>query len=292
MGQQGKAIGLILALVLVVLGLNSVYTVGQWQRAILLRLGEIMRTDVGPGLHFKIPFYNRVQKFDTRILTLDVRPERLFTSEKKNVIVDAFVMWRITKPATFYKAASGDEQQAAARLDQIIKNGLRDEFGVRTIQEVISGERSQVMDTMTRLANKKVASLGISIVDVRIKQINLPAAVSQSVFQRMKAERERVAREFRARGKETAERIRAGADRQRTIILADAERDAAKIRGAGDASATEIYAKAYSKDKSFYSFDRSLQAYRRIFSSKDSTLVLQPNSELFRYFQGTAGARR
>ncbi len=288
---QGKAIGLILALVIVVLGLNSAYTVGQWQRAILFRLGQIVRTDVKPGLHFKVPFYNQVRKFDARILTLDAQPERLLTSEKKNVIVDAFVMWRISDPATFYKATGGDEQQAAARLDQIIKNGLRDEFGVRTIQEVVSGERSQIMNAMTRLANAKAAGLGIRIVDVRIKRINLPVEVSQSVFQRMKAERERVAREFRARGKEAAERIRADADRQRTVILADAKRDAAKIRGAGDAEAAEIYAKAYSKDEKFYTFYRSLQAYRRMFHGKDSLLVLQPDNELFRYFQG-AGARR
>lgn len=288
---QGKVIGLILALVLVVLGFNSVYTVGQWQRAILFRLGEIVRTDVRPGLHFKFPFYNRVRKFDARILTLDAQPERLLTSEKKNVIVDAFVMWRISDPATFYKATGGDEQQAAARLDQIIKNGLRDEFGVRTIQEVVSGERSQIMSTMTRLANTKAAGLGVSIVDVRIKRINLPAEVSHSVFQRMKAERERVAREFRARGKEAAERIRAQADRQRTVILANAKRDAAKVRGAGDAKAAGIYAKAYGRDEKFYSFYRSLQVYRRIFHGKDNLIVLQPNSKLFHYFQG-ADTRR
>ncbi|HQU14736.1 MAG: protease modulator HflC [Gammaproteobacteria bacterium] len=288
---QSKAIGLILVLVLVVLAMNSVYTVDQRQRAVLFRLGEIVRTDLKPGLHFKIPFYNKVRKFDARLLTLDAQPERLLTSEKKNVIVDSFVMWRISNPATFYKATGGDELQAAARLDQIIKNGLRDEFGVRTIQDVVSGERSQVMSAMTQLANEKAAGLGITIVDVRIKRINLPKEVSQSVFQRMKAERERVARDFRSRGQEAAERIRAEADRQRTVILAEANRDADETRGAGDAAATAIYAKAYEQDPEFYAFYRSLRTYRKVFGNKDNLLVLQPNGELFRYFNEAGGKR-
>lgn len=275
---------LILALLLF-LGALSFYTVGQHQRAMLFRLGEIVDENIGPGPHFKMPFVNNVRTFDMRILTLDAEPEPFLTLEKKNVIVDYFVKWRIKDLASYYKATSGgDERNAAARLSPILMDGLRSEFGKRTIQEVISGDRAQIMDVLTLEANRKADAFGIEVVDVRIKQIDLPPKVSNSVYQRMEAERARVAKDFRARGAEAAERIRADADRQRSVLLAEAYRDAERIRGEGDARAAEIYADAYSRNQEFYSFYRSLNAYVSTFDSKDDILLLKPDSEFFKYF--------
>jgi len=283
--NQAKTTGLVLLLALLVVGSFSIFTVSETQKAILFRLGEIVRTDFTPGLHFKVPFVNNVRTFEARLMTLDIETERYLTSEKKNLLVDAFVKWRIDDVARFYTSVRGDESQGALRLSQIIKDSLRSEFGKRTIQEVISGERSQIMDTVTAYANKQAQEFGISVVDVRLKRIDLPPDVSESVYRRMEAERSRVAREFRSQGAESAERIRADADRRRTEILADAYREAQQSRGAGDAQAADIYAKAYDKNKEFYAFYRSLESYRKTFQDKSDIVVVDPSSEFFKYFK-------
>ncbi len=283
--NQAKTTGLILLVALLVVGSFSMFTVSETQKATLFRLGEIVRTDFTPGLHFKVPFVNNVRTFEARLMTLDIETERYLTSEKKNLLVDAFVKWRIDDVARFYTSVRGDESQGALRLSQIIKDSLRSEFGKRTIQEVISGERSQIMDTVTAYANKQAQEFGISVVDVRLKRIDLPPDVSESVYRRMEAERSRVAREFRSQGAESAERIRADADRRRTEILADAYREAQQSRGAGDASAADIYAKAYNKNKEFYAFYRSLESYRKTFQDKSDIVVVDPSSEFFKYFK-------
>lgn len=281
---------LIGVLVIAVIGLlMSVYTVDEREKAILFRLGEIKQVDIPPGLHFKVPFINNVRTFDARILTLDAQPELFLTSEKKNVIVDFFVKWRIDDVGQYWRSTRGDERNALIRLSQIMKDGLRNEFGKRTIQEAVSGERSQIMEVLRAKADVLAGELGIEVVDVRVSRIDLPDEVSGSVYDRMRAERERVAADFRARGQEAAERIRAQADREATVILANARSEAATIRGEGDARAAEIYAKAYNRNPEFYAFYRSLEAYRDTFSGKSDLLVMQPDSEFFRYFGGAAG---
>lgn len=290
--NQAKTTGLILLLALLVIGSFSIFTVSETQKAILFRLGEIVRTDFTPGMHFKVPFVNNVRTFEARLMTLDVETERYLTSEKKNVLVDAFVKWRIGDVARFYTSVGGDESQAAIRLSQIVKDSLRSEFAKRSIQEVISGERSQIMDTVTAYANKQAQEFGIAVVDVRLKRIDLPADVSDSVYRRMEAERSRVAREWRSQGAESAERIRADADRRRTEILADAYRESQQVRGAGDAQAADIYAKAYDKNKEFYAFYRSLESYRKTFQDKSDIVVVDPSSEFFKYFKRTEPTRK
>lgn len=262
----------------------SLFTVDETQTAIRFQLGEMVQANYQPGLHWKWPLINDVRKFDRRLQTLDTEPERFLTAEKKNVIVDSFAMWRIEDVRQFYTRVGGDPKQANVRLDQIVKDGLRSEFSKRTIQEVVSGDRDQIMETLSRLLREQATQLGIAAVDVRIKRIDLPPDVSSSVFSRMKAERLRVAKDFRSRGGEAAERIRADADRQGTVLLAEAYRDAERQRGEGDAQAIDIYAQAYGKGQDFYSFHRSLAAYRQSFGTKDDVLVLQPDSQFFRYF--------
>jgi membrane protease subunit HflC len=262
----------------------SLFSVDETQTAIRFQLGEIVQANYKPGLHWKWPLINNVRKFDRRLQTLDIEPERFLTAEKKNVIVDSFAMWRIEDVRLFYTTVGGDVAQANVRLDQIVKDSLRSEFSKRTIQEVVSGDRDQIMETLSRLLKEQATHLGIAAVDVRIKRIDLPADVSNSVFSRMKAERLRVAKDFRSRGGEAAERIRADADRQSTVLLAEAYRDAERQRGDGDSQAANIYAKTYNKDQSFYSFYRSLMAYRQGFNGKEDILILQPNSQFFRYF--------
>lgn len=281
---QNKAFYGVLGVGLALIAFFSLFEVKEWQRAIKFRLGEIVRTDYDPGLHWMVPFINNIRLFDGRLQTLDAQPERLLTSEKKFVIVDSFVLWRIKDVKRYYTSVMGDPGQAGLRLEQIIKDGLRSEFSKRTIKEAISGERVQIMNTLNANANLQAQELGIEVVDVRIKRIDLPPDVSESVYLRMEAERSRVARDFRSRGAEAAERIRADADRQRTVILAEAYRDAESIRGEGDAIAAETYAKAYNKDEEFYSFYRSLDAYKRVFSGGGDVLVLEPDSEFFKYF--------
>ena len=278
--------------VLLALLVSTMFTVTERERAVKFQFGEIVRDDFKPGLYFKIPLIQNVRKFDARVLTLDSEPEEYLTSEKKNVLVDSFVKWRIENVARYFTATGGDVTNANQRLSELIKNGLRDEFGKRTIQEVISGERAQIMDLLTVQANKQVKELGIQVVDVRILRIEYVASISNSVYQRMEAERQRVAKDLRSRGAEAGEKIRADADRQRTVILAEAYRDAERTRGEGDATSSEIYAKAFSKNSEFYSFYRSLTAYKKTFADRSDIIVLKPDSEFFKYFNSAKGSRR
>ncbi len=271
------------------LGWSAVFTVDERQEAILFQFGEILEADFEPGLHRKMPFINNVRKFDKRILTIDQKPERFLTREKKDLIVDSYVKWRIVDVIQYYKTTQGDELTAGRLLYENINNGLRDEFGKRSIQEIVSGDRTQIMSLMTQQASERAKSLGIQVVDVRVKKVDYPERVSNSVYQRMRAEREREARDFRSKGHEASERIQADADRQSSILLAEAYRDSEIARGEGDARATEIYAKAYSKDKEFYKFYRSLTAYQKTFSNSGDVILLEPDSEYFRYFKDPSG---
>ncbi|KAA0452058.1 MAG: protease modulator HflC [Candidatus Thioglobus sp.] len=274
---------IILALSLFILS-SALYTVSETEIAIKLRLGEIIAIDNKPGLKFKTPFVNNVVKFDKRIQTLDAPADQFLTGEKKNVIVDSFVKWRITDVEQFYKSTGGSLARTNSRLAQIIRAGLKSEFSKRTIVEVVSGERAQIMANVTKLAKNDVLEFGIKIVDVRIKRIDLAQKVSNSVFRRMQSERQRVAKEFRSKGAEEAEIIRATADKERTIILANAYRDSEKIRGVGDATAANNYAKAYTEDAQFYSFYRSLESYKKSFSQQNDIIILSPDTEFFKYF--------
>jgi membrane protease subunit HflC len=261
-----------------------VFTVGETEKAIKFRLGEIVKNDYEPGLHFKLPIINNIKKFDKRIQTMDAKPERFLTAEKKNVIVDSFVKWRIGDVTTFYTVVAGDIDQANLRLDQIVKDAFRGEFGKRNIKQLLSTDRQAIREILIKNAKPLAADLGMEIIDVQVMRIDLPDEVSSSVYRRMEAERERVAREFRSQGAEAAERIRADADRQRVVTMANAFRDAEKIRGEGDAKSAEIYAKAYGADTDFFTFYRSLNAYKKTFSSS-SMMVLDPDSDFFRYFK-------
>lgn len=281
-----KAISLILILAILVIGSMSIFTLDERERAIMFKFGEVVKTDFEPGLHFKIPFVNNVSKFDARIQTMDAQPERFLTSEQKNVNVDAFVKWKINNVSKFYTATSGgDVITANIRLSQFINDRLRGEFGKRTIKQVVSGDRHEIMDILTVEANTLAQEFGIDIIDVRIKRIDLFEEISGSVYDRMAAKRQEVAKELRATGEKEAETIRAKADRDRTVILANAFREAEEIRGQGDQEASNIYATAYNQDKKFYAFYRSIQAYREAFSNKDDILVLQPKSEFFEFFK-------
>ena len=266
------------------------FKVDETQLAVLFRFGEIVKTDYQPGLHFKVPFINEVRTYDDRVLTLNNSAEEFLTGEKKVVEVDFFVKWRISEVREFYRATQGDEEIAKSRLLAILKDGLRGEFARRTVKEVVSAQRDEITNETTRNARAAATALGIEVVDVRIKRIELPDSVLDSVFKRMRTERERTANQFRAEGAEQGERIRADADREKTVILADAYRDAQRTRGEGDAVAAGIYAKAYGKDPEFYAFHRSLEAYRRSLGSGQDILVLEPDSEFFKYF-GKSGAR-
>ncbi|MBT8440371.1 MAG: protease modulator HflC [Gammaproteobacteria bacterium] len=270
----------------------SVFTVDERQEAILFQFGEIIEADFEPGLHFKIPFINNVRKFDNRILTIDMKPERFLTQEKKDLIVDSYVKWRITEVIQYFKTTQGDELTAGRLLYENINNGLRDEFGKRSIQEIISGDRTQIMELMTQQASERAKTLGIEVVDVRVKKVDYPERVSSSVYQRMRAEREREARDFRSKGHEASERIQADADRQSSILLAEAYRDSEVARGEGDARATEIYAQAFNKDREFYKFYRSLTAYTNNFSTAGDVILMQPDSDYFRYFKDPSGKQK
>jgi len=272
-------------LVLLVL-LTSTFTVSETEKVILLEFKKIVGTDYGPGLHFKLP-YRQVKKFDSRILSLESKPERFLTSEKKNVLVDWFVKWRINDVTKFYTSVGGDKAQANIRLDQITKDAMRNEFSKRTIRELVSSDRGRIQDALTTMVAPAVASLGVEVTDIRVMRIDLPEEVSSSVYRLMEAERARVAREFRSRGAEAAEKIRAEADREREVLIAEAQKGAEIRRGEGDATATEIYAKAYGKNKEFFQFNRSLIAYRQAFRDDGSQLLLSPDSEFFRYFKAT-----
>lgn len=282
MSQNKILVGLA---VVFTLAMMSVFTVSETEKAIKFKFGEIIGSDYQPGLHFKIPFINNVKKFDSRILTLDSTPERFLTAEKKNVIVDSFVKWRIGDVTTFYTSVAGDTYQANVRLDQIIKDAFRSEFSRRDIKQLVSTDRSAVREALIANTASAAAKLGIDIVDVQVKRIDLPKEVSQSVYSRMEAERARVAREFRSQGSEAAERVRADADKQKEIILANAYRDAEVTKGQGDATASEIYAKAYGQDIEFYAFYRSMAAYKETFANSANLMVTEPDSDFFKYFK-------
>jgi len=265
-------------------GSNSLFTVKESETAVVLRLGEIVKADIEPGLHFKTPFINNVRMFDARLQTLDSAPERFLTSEKKNLEVDSFIKWRIKDVEKFYTTMNGDNRLAGMRLGQIVKDGLRAEFGNRTVKEVISGERVEIAQKIRTATADAAQSFGIEIEDVRIKRIDLAKDISESVYRRMEAERNRVAKDLRSKGAEAAEKIRADADRQRVVILADAYSQAEVIRGKGDAKSAEIYANAYSQDAEFYSFYHSINAYQSTFKDKSDVMVVDPNSDFFKYF--------
>jgi len=277
-------VGVVLAIVL----WNSFYIVSQTERAVLLRFGRIVEPDVKPGLHMKIPYVNSVRKFDARLLTLDTTTSRFLTLEKKALMVDSYAKWRVDDAERFYTATSGVKQIADERLARRLEAALRDQFGKRTLHESVSGQRDELMAQVTTSLNRAVQQeLGVEVVDVRVKGIDLPREVNRSVFERMSSEREREAREHRAKGKELAEGIRADADRQRRVLLAEAFREAEELRGDGDARAASIYAAAYGQDQEFYAFHRSLQAYRESFSSKEDVLVLDAKSDFFRYLESS-----
>ena len=267
----------------------SAYKVDQWEQAIVFQFREIKDTNIGPGLHFRIPVINRIQKFETRLLNLDKDAQRFLTAEKKDVLVDYFIKWRISNVKEFYTATTGDMYTANNLLEQRINRALRDEFGARTVQEVVAGERTEILKIVTQTTSNLQDELGITVVDVRTKRIDLPEEVSNSVYARMRAERERVAKDFRARGSEAAERIRANADREREVLLATAYRDSETIRGEGDAQATEIYAAAFGRDEEFYAMYRSLNAYQNSFYEGNNLLLLEPDSDFFKYFNNPKG---
>jgi len=266
----------------------SMFVVDQRQNAIVFRLGEVVSIKKDPGLYFKVPLLDNVRFFDTRILTIETaEPERFLTSEKKNVLVDLFVKWRITDVRQYYVSVGGDEARAQTRLLQTINGGMRAEFGNRTVHDVVSGERDQIMELMRKKANEDAKNIGVEVLDVRLKRVDLPQEVSESVYRRMEAERKRVANELRSTGAAESEKIRADADKQKEVILAEAYRDAQRIKGEGDARATTIYARAYELNPEFYSFYRSLEAYKQSFRNKSDVLVLDPSSEFFKYLKSS-----
>lgn len=265
---------------------TAIFTVDQRQYAIVFQLGEVRDVIAQPGLHFKWPMIQNVRYFDKRILTLDsTEPERFITSEKKNVLVDSFVKWRIVDPKLYYVSVAGDEARAKTRLSQTVNAGLREEFGKRTVHDVVSGERDKIMEQMREKADLDARKIGVQIVDVRVKRVDLPTEVSESVYRRMEAERKRVANELRSQGSAEAEKVRADADKQREVIVAEAYRDAQKLKGEGDAKAAVIYAQAFGQNPEFYAFYRSLEAYRNSFKSKSDVIVVEPNSDFFKYMK-------
>jgi membrane protease subunit HflC len=288
-----------IALIIVALGLlifGSLFVVEEGNKAIVIQFGKVQRdsetgdtTVFEPGLHLKLPFFDRVVRLDARIQTLDEVPDRFVTAEKKDLIVDLYVKWKIEDFAKYYLATGGIKAGAEILLQQKVNNALRSEFGTRTIQEIVSGERSELMDEAMAQASTSSDELGIQIIDVRVKQINLPLEVRNFIFQRMRSEREAVAREHRSEGKEKAEFIKADIDAKITVMLADAERNLRKLRGEGEAQAAQIYAETYTKDPEFYSFLRSMDAYKKSFSSKQDVLVIEPDSDFFRYMKNPSG---
>lgn len=289
--MNNKLFSVLIAVVIALLvASNALFIIKETERGVMLKFGKVVNDDLKPGLQVKIPWVHEVRKFDARILTLDARPERFLTVEKKGMIVDSFAKWRIKDVSTYYTATNGEESRAERLLSQRINEGLRNQFGLRSLHEVVSGERDQLMVDLTAKLNEfSNTELGIEVVDVRVKRIDLPEQVSESVFNRMTSEREREAREHRSKGKEQAEVIRADADRQRTILEAEAYRDSELARGEGDAKAAAIYASAYNKDPEFYTFVRSLNAYKETFKGKEDILLVDPESDFFRYLNNSKG---
>ena len=284
--MMGKNMMWIVLLVIVAaVGSSAVYYVDEREKAIVFQFGEIVRSNDEPGFHFKTPLINNVKYFDSRVQTMDSDPELYLTQAKKNLVVDSFVKWRITDAAAYYTRLGGLASNARNRLAQRVNDALRREFGNRSVQQVISGDRVEIMDVVRKTTDEEITSLGIEVLDVRLKRVDLDPDISERVYQRMEAERSRVAKDLRARGAEAAERITANADRQRAIILAEAKQKAQEIKGQGDAEATGIYADAFNRDREFYRLYRSLNAYRTTFSSPDNLLVIKPDSEFFSYFK-------
>lgn len=290
---MNRLIPVIIATLLVVLVVSStIVVVKETERAVKLRFGKLVGVDLQPGLHFKMPFADDVRKFDARILTMDAKPESFYTVEKKRLIVDAFAKWRIADVDTYYKSAGGSERIAQNRIAMRVNDGLRNQFGTRTLHEVVSGERDQLLKHLAEGLNEKVRTeLGIELVDVRVKRIDLPDDVSRDVYRRMTAEREKEARELRSQGKEEAEKIRAFADREKTIIEANAYREAEGLRGQGDAKAAATYASAYNKDPEFYAFVRSLNAYKSSFRNKNDILLVDPKGDFFKYLNDSKAGK-
>ena len=292
-----KNLSIVVVVLLVFLTYSALFVVEEGTRAIKITFGKVAQDENGvatvyePGLHFKLPFFDRIQVLSARIQTLDERADRFVTVEKEDLIVDSYVKWRIEDFGTYYLSTSGIKEQAERLLKQRVNNGLRAEFGTRTIQQIVSGERSELMDDAMNQAAESSDELGIRIVDVRVKQINLPEEISNSIFDRMRAERAAAAREYRSEGKEQGEIIRANIDARVEIMLADAERNARQLRGEGDAQAAQIYAQTFNKNPEFYSFLRSMDAYRNSFNNKQDVLVVEPDSDFFRYLNSSSGAR-
>lgn len=297
MTSSAKITGLIILTVIILIGASSIYTINEGEHGILLRLGKLTKdAKTGdpavypPGLHFKIPVITQARLFDTRLQTLDIQSSRIMTKELKDVLVDYFIKWRIEDVPLYFTRTGGNELQAQTLLEQQLNNSLRAQFGNRTISEVVSGERADIMGILQQQANETANGLGIEVIDVRIKRIDLPAEVSAAVFERMRTERQRIANQHRADGRGEANAIQARADAEVTVILATARKQGQGTRGEGDAEATKIYAKAYSKGPEFYAFYRSLNAYQEAFDSKQDILVLKPDGEFFQYFNKTTGA--
>ena len=289
--MSGRQMSILIGLVvLVTIVSNALYVVNERERAVLLKFGEVVSTDIEPGLHFKIPIVNDVRRFESRLITLDSSPQRYLTAEKKALIVDSFVKWQVADAEKYYTATGGDEFSANSLLASRVDNGLRNKFGERTVYEVVSGERDALMAEITEeLDGIALNELGIHVLDVRVKGIDLPPEVSNAVYTRMSTEREREARDHRSRGRELAEGIEADADRQKTVIEANAYREAEQIRGEGDAIAAEIYANAFNQDQEFYAFYRSISAYKSSFAGKEDLLVIDPESDFFRYLKNPTG---
>lgn len=286
-----KNLILILLAIAAIIAGNSAFVVRENERAVLLQFGRVLRSDYGPGLHFKLPVLQNVRKFERRIVTLDKEPQRYLTSERKDVLVDFFVKWRITNVGEYYRSSGGNESLASQRLLEIMKAGIRGEFAKRTVPQVVAAERRELLDAMLSSARAEAASLGIEIVDVRVKRIEFSDEVSDSVFNRMRQERARVAAELRAQGAASAEQIRADADRQRTVIIATAYRDAEKLRGEGDAVAARTYADAYRRNADFFAFYRSISAYKRSLGQPNDLMVLDSKGDFFRYLRDAEGKR-
>lgn len=273
----------IILVILLVVGINSLFIVKETEYAIRFRLGEVVQTDYEPGLHWKLPFINNIRKFDNRLMTMDMRPEQMNTAEQKFVEVDYYVKWRIFDPRDYYVATRGDQIVTRARLSELIRNDLRDEFAQRTLSEVVSEQRREMMEELVVRADRRFEDFGIDVIDVRIKRIELTDEVLTSVFDRMDTQRTEYANELRSLGREQAERIRADADRQVRVLLAEAERDAQRLRGEGDAQAAAIYAEAFNQNRQFYSFWRSLEAYEQSLGTKNDVMLLDAESDFFRY---------
>jgi len=287
---SGSALSIV---AIIVFGLlyGSVFTVGERDLAIKFRFSEIVDSEYEPGLYFKLPYVNNVEFYPKRLLTINNPQEQFLTQEKKNLYVDFFVKWRITNVATYYRATGGDANTAASRLLEIVKDGIRAEFAKRTVPEVVSAERREMMNDMLTAARSNAVQLGIEVVDVSVKRIEFSDEVSESVFRRMREERSRIASELRAEGAENAERIKSEADRERTVLLAEAYRDAEIIRGESDATATQIYAEAFNRDPEFYSFYRSLEAYKNSLGTKGDLLVIGPDSDFLRFLKNADGSK-